>query len=84
MRTEDMGYLDHEDVDGDGAEGRAAEKKDYGKGTCPTCEREFVKRRGWATFCSDRCRMRHHQEFRSEAVNEYRKMLKLRVTGTEA
>ena len=53
---------------------------EFGNTSCLTCGRSFQKRRSWAIFCCNRCRMRHHQEFRSDAVAEYRDMLKKRFT----
>lgn len=52
-----------------------------GMSTCPSCEQAFMRRRGWQRFCSDRCRMFHHQKERKCAVMEYRNMMRMRMAG---
>lgn len=38
------------------------------KSQCEHCGGEFSKRREWARFCSDKCRVAHHEVSRAKAI----------------
>jgi excisionase family DNA binding protein len=49
-----------------------ARDESYPKADCEQCGREFPKRREWAKFCSDRCRVAHSELDKAiRIVNRY-------------
>ena len=47
---------------------RQEKDRGYPKANCERCGREFPKRRDFARFCSDRCRVAHAQVDRAIAI----------------
>lgn len=51
--------------------------------TCDQCSTPFMPRRGWARFCSPRCRNAWHSAMRPEAVREARELVRLALEGCD-
>jgi len=51
--------------------------------TCDQCGAPFKARRGWARFCSPRCRNAWHSAMRPDAVREARELVRLALEGCD-
>ncbi len=51
--------------------------------TCDQCRSPFKARRGWARFCSSKCRNAWHSAMRPEAVREARELVRLALEGCD-
>ena len=51
--------------------------------TCEQCTKVFAPRRGWARFCSTKCRNDWHRAMRPEEVREARELVRMALEGCD-